>query len=54
MPKFDRYVIQAAHKILKREAGIAFIVMRKIHLKINLIYITKYNHTQCGSILSTF
>ena len=34
MPKFDRYDIQAAHRILKREAGIAFMVMRKIHYNI--------------------
>jgi hypothetical protein len=34
IPKFDRSDIQAAHKILKREAGIAFIVMRKIHYNV--------------------
>lgn len=30
-PKFDIYDIQAPHKILKREAGIAYIVLRKMH-----------------------
>jgi intergrase/recombinase len=34
MPKFDIYDIQAAHRILKREAGIAFIVLRKIHYNV--------------------
>ena len=34
MPKFDQYDIQAAHKILKREAGIAYIVLRKIHYNV--------------------
>jgi hypothetical protein len=31
MLKFDQYDIQAAHKILKREADLAYIVLRKIH-----------------------
>ena len=34
MARFDRYYIQAAHRILKREANIAFIVMRKIHYNV--------------------
>ncbi len=34
MTKFDEYDIQAAHKILKREAGIAYIVLRKIHYNV--------------------
>ena len=34
MSRFDRYDIQAAHRILKREANIAFIVMRKIHYNV--------------------
>ncbi|MGD9674205.1 MAG: integrase [Candidatus Nitrosocosmicus sp.] len=34
IPKFDYADVQAAHKILKREAGIAFIVMRKIHYNV--------------------
>jgi intergrase/recombinase len=34
MPKFDQYDIQAAHKILKREAGIAYIVLRKLHYNV--------------------
>ena len=34
MPKFDQYDIQGAHKILKREAGIAYIVLRKIHYNV--------------------
>ena len=34
MPKFDLYDIQAAHKILKREADIAYIVLRKIHYNV--------------------
>jgi intergrase/recombinase len=34
MTRFDRYDIQAAHRILKREANIAFIVMRKIHYNV--------------------
>ena len=32
--KFDNYDIQAAHRILKREAGIAYIVLRKIHYNV--------------------
>jgi hypothetical protein len=32
--KFDRYDIQAAHRILKREASIAFMVLRKIHYNV--------------------
>ena len=34
MQKFDINDIQAAHKILKREAGIAYVVMRKIHYNV--------------------
>jgi intergrase/recombinase len=34
MSKFDQYDIQAAHKILKREADIAYIVLRKIHYNV--------------------
>ena len=34
MLKFDQYDIQAAHKILKREAGIAYIILRKIHYNV--------------------
>jgi intergrase/recombinase len=34
MPKFDQYDIQAAHKILKREAGIAYVILRKIHYNV--------------------
>ena len=34
MTRFDRYDIQVAHRILKREANIAFIVMRKIHYNV--------------------
>jgi hypothetical protein len=34
MPKFDEHDIQAAHKILKREAGIAYVVLRKIHYNV--------------------
>ena len=34
MLRFDRYDIQAAHRILKREANIAYIVMRKIHYNV--------------------
>jgi deferrochelatase/peroxidase EfeB len=34
MPKFDEHDIQAAHKILKREAGIPYVVMRKIHYNV--------------------
>ncbi|MGC1133496.1 MAG: hypothetical protein WA941_11785 [Nitrososphaeraceae archaeon] len=33
-PKFDRYDIQAAHRILKRETSIAFMVLRKIHYNV--------------------
>ena len=33
-PKFDNYDIQGAHRILKREAGIAYIVLRKIHYNV--------------------
>ncbi|MGI0045507.1 MAG: hypothetical protein ACRD47_17550, partial [Nitrososphaeraceae archaeon] len=32
--KFDRYDIEAAHRILKREASIAFVVLRKIHYNV--------------------
>lgn len=34
MTRFDYYDMQAAHKILKREAGIAFTVLRKIHYNV--------------------
>lgn len=34
IPRFDRHDIQAAHKILKREANIAFVVLRKIHYNV--------------------
>ena len=34
MERFDYYDIQAAHKILKRETGIAYIVLRKIHYNV--------------------
>jgi len=34
MPKFDEHDIQAAHKISKREAGIAYVVLRKIHYNV--------------------
>ncbi len=34
MARFDYYDMQAAHKILKREAGIAFTVLRKIHYNV--------------------
>jgi hypothetical protein len=34
MQKFDICDIQAAHKILKREAGIAYVAMRKIHYNV--------------------
>ena len=34
MEKFDYNDISAAHKILKREAGIAYIVLRKIHYNV--------------------
>ena len=34
MPKFDEYDIKGAHKILKREAEIAFMVLRKIHYNV--------------------
>ena len=34
MTNFDEYDIQAAHKILKREAGIAYVVLRKIHYNV--------------------
>jgi hypothetical protein len=34
MSKFDEHDIQAAHKILKREAGIAYVVLRKIHYNV--------------------
>ena len=34
LPKFDEHDIQAAHKILKREAGIAYVVLRKIHYNV--------------------
>ncbi len=32
--KFDRYDIEAAHKIMKRDVGIPFIAMRKIHYNV--------------------
>ena len=32
--KFDEYDIQAAHKILKRESGVAYMVLRKIHYNV--------------------
>ena len=34
MEKFDYNDIAAAHKILKRETGIAYIVLRKIHYNV--------------------
>jgi hypothetical protein len=34
MQKFDICDIQAAHRILKREAGIAYVAMRKIHYNV--------------------
>ena len=34
IPKFDKYDIQAAHRILKREAGIAYVVLRKLHYNV--------------------
>jgi len=34
MQKFDQYDIQAAHRILKRGADIAYIVSRKIHYNV--------------------
>src|SRR5215208_3333905 len=34
MPRFDRYDIKTPHRILKREANIAFIVMRKVHYNV--------------------
>ena len=34
MSKFDMYDIQAAHRITKREANIAYIVLRKIHYNV--------------------
>jgi deferrochelatase/peroxidase EfeB len=34
MRKFDECDIQAPHKILKREAGIAYIVLRKIRYNV--------------------
>ena len=34
LQRFDYYDIQAAHKILKRETGIAYIVLRKIHYNV--------------------
>jgi hypothetical protein len=34
MPKFDQYDIQAAHRILKREPDIAYMVLRKIHYNV--------------------
>lgn len=34
LERFDYYDIQAAHKILKRETGIAYIVLRKIHYNV--------------------
>jgi hypothetical protein len=33
-PKFDYYDISAAHKIMKRDVGIAYIAMRKIHYNV--------------------
>jgi intergrase/recombinase len=34
MSKFDYYDISAAHKIMKRDVGIAYIAMRKIHYNV--------------------
>lgn len=34
LPKFDYYDIAAAHKIMKRDVGIAYIAMRKIHYNV--------------------
>ena len=34
MLKFEQYDIQAAYKIPKREAGITYIVLRKIHYNV--------------------
>jgi len=34
LPKFDYYDISAAHKIMKRDVGIAYIAMRKIHYNV--------------------
>jgi intergrase/recombinase len=34
LPKFDYYDIAAAHKIMKREVGIPYIAMRKIHYNV--------------------
>jgi intergrase/recombinase len=34
LPKFDYYDISATHKIMKRDVGIAYIAMRKIHYNV--------------------
>ena len=34
LAKFDYYDIAAAHKIMKRDVGIAYIAMRKIHYNV--------------------
>ena len=34
VPKFDYNDIAATHKIMKRDAGIAYIAMRKIHYNV--------------------
>ena len=34
LPKFDYYDISAAHRIMKRDVGIAYIAMRKIHYNV--------------------
>ena len=34
MPKFDYTDIAATHKIMKRDVGIAYIAMRKIHYNV--------------------
>ena len=34
LPKFDYYDISAAHKMMKRDVGIAYIAMRKIHYNV--------------------
>jgi hypothetical protein len=34
LPKFDYYDISSAHKIMKRDVGIAYIAMRKIHYNV--------------------
>ena len=34
LPRFDHIDIAAAHKIMKRDVGIAYVVMRKIHYNV--------------------